>query len=229
VASESRSILPRIRILLVDDHSLICEGLTVLLEGRTGMTIVGTAATGTEAISTAARLKPDLIVMDLMLPDMNGIEATQRIVDQLPLTRIIALSASGTSEHVYRAIRAGARGYLLKNGISSELLSAIETVHAGKHYLSPGIDPLILARALSKSPRETPMERLSKRERDVMRWIVAGSTSAEIGIHMALSRKTIDTYRSRLMVKLGVVNRSALIRLAIEHEPMGAISTLRDK
>jgi DNA-binding NarL/FixJ family response regulator len=226
--SESRSILPHIRILLVDDHSLIREGLTVLLEGQSGMTIAGTAASGAAAISTAERLKPDLIVMDLMLPDMNGIEATQRIMAQLPLTRIIALSASRAPEHVYRALRAGACGYLLKNGTSSELLCAIQTVHAGKHYLSPGIDPSILARALSKSTRETPMESLSKRERDVMHWIVAGSTSAEIGIHMALSRKTIDTYRSRLMVKLGVANRSALIRLAIAHDPMAG-STSHNK
>jgi DNA-binding NarL/FixJ family response regulator len=215
--------------LLVDDHSLICEGLTALLDRRSSVRVVGTAGSGTEAIDAAERLKPDLIVMDLMLPDMNGIEATQRILARLPLTRIIVLSASRTSQNVYRALRAGARGYLLKNGISGELLPAIQAVHAGKPYLSPGIDPLILARALSKSAPETPMERLSERERDVMHWIVAGSTSAEIGIHMALSRKTIDTYRSRLMVKLGVANRSALIRLAIEHDPMMTVSTSHTK
>jgi DNA-binding NarL/FixJ family response regulator len=225
--SNSRDLIA-LRILLVDDHSLIREGLAALLERQSAMTVVGTAASGIEAVACAERLEPDLIVMDLMLPDMDGIEATRQIMGRLPTTRIIALSASRTAEHIYRAIRAGARAYLLKNEISSELILAVRAVQSGSYYLSPSIDPRILARALNTADI-SPMERLSRRERDVMHWIVAGSTSAEIGIHMSLSRKTIDTYRSRLMVKLGVPNRSALIRLAIEHEPMTAFAATPHK
>jgi DNA-binding NarL/FixJ family response regulator len=216
----TREILtPRIRVLVVDDHELICEGLTVLLE-RNGVTVVGTAASGTEAVGTAQRLHPDIVIMDLMLPNMNGIDATKQISTQLPSTRILALSASHSSEHIYRVLRAGAHGYLVKNALSSELVPAIHTVHAGEYYLSPGIDSMILANALSQFAHKTPMESLSDREREVLHWVVAGSTSAEIGLRMALSPKTIDTYRSRMMLKLGVDSRSALIRFAIEHEPI---------
>jgi DNA-binding NarL/FixJ family response regulator len=222
-------VSPRIRILVVDDHNLICEGLAILLDGQTGVSLVGTAATGMAAVKAAGRLEPDMILMDLMLPDLNGIDATRRIMSYLPSTQIIALSGSRASEHVYQALRAGARGYLLKNGISSEIPSALKTVRAGDYYLSPGIDPQILARALGKPESKTLIERLSRRERDVMHWVVAGSTSAEIGVHMSLSPKTVDTYRSRLMVKLGVTNRSALIRFAIEHEPLATLSVSHAK
>lgn len=214
--------VPHIRVLVVDDHDLICEGLTVLLERQSGIQVVGTAASGTEAVSTALRVRPDIVIMDLMLPNMNGIEATQQISAQLPSTRVIALSASHTPEHIYRVLRAGAHAYVVKDGISSEIVPAIHSVHGGQYYLSPCIDPLILASALSELAHKTPMESLSKREREVLHWIVAGSTSAEIGLRMALSSKTIDTYRGRMMVKLGVANRSALIRFAIEHDPIAS-------
>jgi DNA-binding NarL/FixJ family response regulator len=151
---------------------------------------------------------------------MDGVEATQHILTRLPSTRVIALSASHTPEHIYRVLRAGAHAYLVKDAVSSELVPVIHKVHAGHYHLSPGIDPLILASALNEFARRTPMETLSKREREVLRWIVAGATSTEIGLRMVLSPKTIDTYRSRMMVKLGVANRSALIRFAIEHEPI---------
>jgi DNA-binding NarL/FixJ family response regulator len=220
----SETLHPRIRVLVVDDHDLICEGLTVLLERQDGVSVVGYANSGAEAVSRATQLMPDIIVMDLMLPDINGIDATLQIMAQLPLTRIVALSASDRPENVYRALRAGARGYLLKNAIRGELVAAIQAVYADRYYLSPGIDQSILADALRKSPEKTPIERLSLRERDVLQWIVGGATSAEIGVHMALSRKTIDTYRSRLMVKLGVANRSALIRFAMEHVSMPPVA-----
>lgn len=213
-------LVPHIRVLVVDDHNLICEGLTALLERQNGLKVVGTAASGTEAVDTAQRIKPDIVIMDLMLPGINGIEATQQISTRLPSTRVIALSASHTPEHIYRALRAGAHGYVVKDAVSSELIPAIHMVCAGNYYLSPGIDPMILASAINQFAHKTPMETLSKREREVLHWIVSGSTSAEIGLRMVLSPKTIDTYRSRMMVKLGVANRSALIRFAIEHEPI---------
>jgi DNA-binding NarL/FixJ family response regulator len=211
---------PLIRIVVVDDHGIVREGLTVLLERQDGIKVVGSAASGKEAILAAQRFKPDVIIMDLVLPDMNGIDATERILNLLPLTQIIALSACHTTEHVRRALRAGARGYVVKAAMGAELVLAVQAVMAGRQFLSPGITPLVIEGLLKDSMSKSPMERLSAREREVLHRIVAGSTSADIAAHLSLSRKTVDTYRGRLMVKLGVDNRSALIRFAIEHELM---------
>jgi len=211
---------PPIRILVVDDHGMVREGLAALLDRQEGMHVVGTAASGKEAIALAQGLEPQVIIMDLVLPDMNGIDATERILALLPLTRVIALSASHTTEHVCRALRAGARGYVVKAAMGAELVLAVQAVTAGRQFLSPEITPLVIEGLLKDSPSKSPMERLSVREREVLDRIVAGSTSADIAAHLSLSRKTVDTYRGRLMVKLGVDNRSALIRFAIQHELM---------
>jgi DNA-binding NarL/FixJ family response regulator len=210
--------MPPIRVLVVDDHYFVREGLSVLLERDEGMKIVGSVATGEEAILAAHRLNPDVIIMDLVLPDLNGIDATRRIIDELPRTRIIALSACHTSEHVYRALRAGALGYVLKTAAGAELLSAVKSVTAGKHYVSPAITAQFVDGVLGATIPKSPFDRLSARERDVLRRIVAGSTSSDIAQHLSLSRKTVDTYRGRMMVKLGVANRSELIRFALEFE-----------
>lgn len=211
-----------IRILIVDDHGIVREGLTALIERQSGMTVVGSVSNGKDAILAAVRLKPDLIFMDLVLRDMNGTDATERILGLLPTTPVIILSACHTAEHVYRALRAGARGYVVKEAIGAELMQAVDAVLAGRQFFSPGITlPLPLIDGMpSRSLAKSPMERLSSREREVLHRIVAGSSSADIASHLSLSRKTIDTYRGRLMVKLGVGNRSALIRLAIEQELM---------
>jgi DNA-binding NarL/FixJ family response regulator len=214
------SSVPSARVLIVDDHSIVCVGLVALLQRQFGISVIGTAGTGREAVEAARQLDPDLIIMDLMLPDMNGVDATARILNERPQTRVIALSACHTLEHVYRALRAGVRGYVVKGAVCAELAQAVLAVHAGRHYFSPALGPIVLDDASHSLPAKSPMERLSLRERDVLRWIVAGSSSADIGQRLSLSRKTVDTYRSRMMVKLGVANRSALIRFAIEHEIM---------
>jgi DNA-binding NarL/FixJ family response regulator len=209
---------PPVRILVVDDHCVVREGLAVLLERDNGVKIVGSAATGEEAVLAARRLRPDVIIMDLVLPALNGIDATRRIIRELPQTRIIALSACHTSEHVLRALRAGARGYVLKTAAGAELLSAIKMVTAGEQYVSPAITAQFVDGVLSTSISTSPFDRLSVRERDVLRHIVAGATSSDIAQHLSLSRKTVDTYRGRMMMKLGVTNRSELIRCALEYE-----------
>lgn len=211
---------PPIRIVLVDDHGIVRDCLTVLIEKQPGMLVVGSAADGKEAVAAALRLKPDLIIMDLVLRDMNGTDATEQILELLPATRIIVLSACHTAEHVYRALRAGAQGYVVKSGMIDDLLHAVLSVVAGRQYLSPGIASLFIDGLPSLPAARSPMESLSTRERQVLHRIVAGASSAAIAEHLSLSRKTVDTYRGRLMAKLGVGNRSALIRLAIEHELM---------
>jgi len=189
-----------------------------MLKGHPGISILGSAASGTEAILAAQRLNPTIVIMDLLLPDMSGIDATMRILALRPQTRVIMLSACHTSEHVYRALRAGAVGYIVKDALCNELIRAVQAVRDGKHFLSSTATPPDGDGGFCYSLPKSPLERLSVRERDVMTRIVAGASSADIALHLSLSPKTVDTYRCRLMAKLGVGNRSALIRFAIENE-----------
>jgi DNA-binding NarL/FixJ family response regulator len=181
------------------------------------MDVVGLAATGEQAVLAAQRLRPDVIIMDLVLPILNGIDATKRILTSLPQTKIVVLSACCTSEHVYRALRAGALGYVVKDAAGSELVCAVRTVSSGKQYLSPSIATLFNGGCPIEAVTRSPLERLSARERQVLHQTVEGYSSMQIALQLSLSPKTIDTYRSRLMQKLGVSDRSALIRFAIQH------------
>ena len=210
-------VLPPIRILVVDDHGIVRDGLTLLLERHDHMQVVGFAATGKQAVAAAAQLKPDVVVMDLMLPELSGVDATERILSQLPLTQVVVLSVCHTSEHVFRALRAGARGYVLKEAAGAELVHAVAMVFAGERYLSPRITEVVIDAMLSNSGPLSPLERLSGREREVLHLTVAGSSSAEIAQQLSLSRKTVDTYRSRVMDKLGVSDLTGLIHFAVEH------------
>ena len=209
---------PVLRVMLVDDHAIVREGLTALLQIEKGMRIIGSVATGEGAVLGARHLGPDVIIMDLLLPDLNGIDAARRILGEFPQMRIIALSASAAPNHIYRALRAGLHGYVAKAAAGNELIHAINEVSAGKQFVSPSLTVLLTEGSPDVSPANGAYDSLSDREREVLRHIVAGSSSADIAKQLCLSRKTIDTYRSRLMVKLGVSNRSALIRFAIEHE-----------
>jgi DNA-binding NarL/FixJ family response regulator len=210
------------KILIVDDHGIVRDGITLLLERHEGMRVVGCAENGAEAVRAAERLEPHVILMDLVLPDLSGIDAMARILGRSPLIRVVVMSSSHSSEHVYRALRVGARGYVVKDAAGPELVQAVKSVLAGGRYLSAGISAL-LGDGLpgdglpGDSVARSPLERLSVREREVMHRTVAGASSAEIGRHLSVSPRTVDTYRSRLMVKLGVRDRSALIRFAIEH------------
>jgi DNA-binding NarL/FixJ family response regulator len=131
------NVLPPIRILIVDDHGIVRDGLAVFLEKQDHMQVVGTAATGKEAVVAAQRLEPDVIIMDLVLPDLSGVDATERILSMLPKTHVVVLSVCHTSEHVVRALRAGARGYVLKEAAGAELVCAVKAVFVGELYLSP--------------------------------------------------------------------------------------------
>jgi DNA-binding NarL/FixJ family response regulator len=208
---------PATRILLVDDHAIVREGIATMLEFDAGMKVVGSAASGEEAVQAVGRLTPDVVVMDLLLPGLNGIDATALITAQSPGTVVIVLSSSKTPGHVQRALRAGARGYVLKSADSVDLIHAIKTVSAGGRYISPAIAQLTGMNNLLDQ-QDNPIDLLSARERDVLRRVVAGYTSADIGRQLSLSRKTIETYRGRVMVKLGVKDRAALVRLTMNFE-----------
>jgi DNA-binding NarL/FixJ family response regulator len=202
---------------VVDDHGIVRDGLIALLERQNGIQVVGTASSGRDALSAASRLKPDIITMDLVLPDMNGIDATERILKVLPDVRVLVLTACHNAEHVYRALRAGASGYLLKDAIGQEIVQAVNAVREGKQYISSSVAPPDVGERFFSMPK-SPLERLSSREREVLHRVVAGASSATIARYLSLSRKTVDTYRARVMTKLGVRNRSALIRFAMENE-----------
>ncbi len=200
-----------IRILIADDHAIVREGLSLILESA-GMLVVGEARNGREAVSLADAIRPDLVVMDIAMPELNGIDATRVIREQLPDIRVVMLSMHNTSEHVFRALHAGARGYLLKESAGSGLVDAVRTVIRGERYLGEGVE----APSLTAGGR-SPLDSLSRRERQVLQLVVEGRTSAEVAQLLSLSPKSIETYRSRLMVKLGVGNLPTLVRFALQH------------
>jgi len=205
------------RILVVDDHGIVREGIRDLLTRQKGLDVVGLAATGEQAVLLAERLKPDVIIMDLVLPALNGIDATIRIMALLPETKVIVLSACTTSEHIYSAFRAGALGYVSKDAAGSELVCAVQTVLSGEKYLSPSFTAAFSSRRPDEPHTKSPLERLSAREREVLHRTVEGYSSVQIALQLSLSPKTVDTYRSRLMHKLGVSNRTSLIHFAIQN------------
>ena len=209
-----------IKVLLADDHAIIRDGLRVFLEMHPEITVVGEAVNGKEAVSRASALTPDVVIMDISMPELNGIEATRAIVQSNPATRVIILSMLGTSEHVFKALQAGAQGYLLKQSASQEVVDAVLTVNAGRRYLSEPITNVVVDGYLQQqepAQEKTPLDGLSQREREILPHVVQGKSSAEIGELLFLSTKTVETYRLRLMQKLGVKDLAGLIKFAIKH------------
>lgn len=200
-----------VRILIADDHAIVREGLTLILE-FSGMVVAGEARDGRDAVALADAFRPDVVVMDIAMPELNGIDATRMIHDRFPDVRVIVLSMHNTREHVFRAMQAGARAYLLKESAGAGLVDAVRAVVKGECYFGEGVDAPLPA-VSSKSP----LDSLSPREREVIQLVVEGRTSAEIAESLSLSPKSIETYRSRLMVKLGVGNIPALVKFALQH------------
>jgi len=209
-----------IAVYLADDHAVVRDGLRFLLEAQPDMRVVGDAANGRDAVRQVSRLQPDVAVVDIAMPELNGVEATRQIVETCPRTRVIILSMLSTSEHIFRALEAGAHGYLLKESAGSEVVNAVRAVCGGLVYLSPRISGTVVdgfvqqRRAMAG---DSPLSRLSAREREVLQLVAEGRSSAEISGLLSLSPKTVDTYRSRLMHKLGLTDLPGLVRFAIQH------------
>ena len=199
------------RVLLADDHAMMREGLSVLLTGA-GMEIVGSVGNGHDAVRAARLTLPDVVVMDLAMPEMNGIEATRQICTRAPAMQVVVLSMHSNREHVYQAMKAGATGYVLKDAASAELVKAVRSVCAGRRYISSAIGLLS-----ELSGQRGPLESLSKRECQVLQLVVEGRTSGEIAHAVNLSKTSVDTYRSRLMKKLGVSDVASLVKFAVQH------------
>jgi DNA-binding NarL/FixJ family response regulator len=200
------------RILLADDHFLFCEGLKSLLSQQPDFEVVATVSDGREAVRECARVDPDVVIMDITMRGLNGIEATVRIRAEKPQLPVIILSMHDSAEHVHRALDAGANGYLVKDSAAQELVDAVRAVRLGRRYLGG----TLAAQVALSTPSRSPVDRLTPREREVLQLVMEGRSSAEVARTMALSPKTVDTYRSRLMEKLGVHDVASLARIAIK-------------
>ncbi len=205
----------QIRVLLADDHTIVREGLLSLLQSHQEIAVVGTAENGQEAIDKARSTFPDVIVMDVAMPLMNGIEATQQLKRMLPETKVIVLTMYADEEYVLRALHAGARGYLLKRSAAAELLQAIRSVQRGDFFLSSAISHVVVERFLLGSAQGVEQEQLSERERQIVQLVAEGRTNRQIASALGITPKTVDTHRTRLMGKLGIHDTPALVRYAI--------------
>ena len=206
-----------ISVFLADDHRVLRDGLRILLDSQDDIEVVGEAENGNLAIKGILTKKPNVAVMDITMPELNGIEAAQIVHESLPETGIVILSIHSDLEHIFRALQAGAQGYLLKESAGSEVISAVRAVHLGRRYLSPSIRDMVMEAHLQNQKVQSPLELLSMREREVLQLTVEGHSSAAIAEKLDLSPKTIETYRSRLMGKLGVRDLPQLVRFAIKH------------
>jgi DNA-binding NarL/FixJ family response regulator len=204
-----------IRILLADDHALVRQGFRMILAAQADMEIVGEAGNGREAVELAEKLKPDVAVMDVAMPELNGIEATRRIATVSPRTRVLALSMHKDSVYVREILRAGARGYLLKDSVDADLLAAVRAVSKGEGYLSPGVSEAVLTDY--RRHVTDPLDLLTTREREVLQMITEGKTNKEIATALNLSVYTVEAHRGRVMEKLNLHSTGELVRFALRN------------
>jgi DNA-binding NarL/FixJ family response regulator len=208
------------RVLVADDHAIVRQGLRALLEAEADFEVVGEAADGREAVRKALIMHPDVVIMDLSMPRMNGLEATARIVKECPSIRVVALTMHSSEEYVCSLLKAGARGYLLKESVSSDLVEAIHAVVRGGTYLHPSISTEVVDRYLKRPHPRTGagmLEVLTPREREILQLIAEGHTNKEIAGLLVLAVKTIENHRTRIMDKLEIHNVAGLTRYAISH------------
>jgi len=205
-----------IKILLVDDHKMLRDGLKALLESEEDMQVIGEADTGEQAIRLGVELQPDIIIMDLGLPDMNGVAAIRAIRSRNQKSQIIVLSMYAHKEVVMQSFEAGCAGYVPKSSAHTDLLDAIHTVLQGKRFLHPTAANALVESITRDQPLEKRFENLSGREQEVLKLTARGFNSREIGEKLFLSAKTIETYRQRAMEKLGLEHRSDLIEFALK-------------
>jgi DNA-binding NarL/FixJ family response regulator len=207
--------MKRIRILLADDHAVVRQGFKMILAEQPDMEISGEAANGREAVELAEKTKPDVVVMDVAMPELNGIEATRRLAASVPRTRVLALSMHKDSVYVREILRAGARGYLLKDAPAQDLLAAIRAVAGGEGYISSAVSGAVLDDY--RKHVTDPIDLLTSREREVLQMLAEGKTNKEIATVLNLSVYTVDAHRGRIMEKLNVHSINELVRFAVRN------------
>ncbi|MGE4239034.1 response regulator [Ramlibacter sp.] len=205
----------RITIVIVDDHAIMREGLSQVLAQQPDFSIVGTCGDGRQSLKLIAELRPTVVILDISMPGLNGIEVTRQVREEWPECGVLILSMHASSEHVFQAIEAGARAYLKKESAARDIVEAVRAVSAGRRYLGPGIAEVVAEHLGTRKPGENPLQSLSRREREILQLVAEGHSSAEIGALLFLSPKTVDSYRSRLMGKLGLADVPSLVKFAI--------------
>ncbi|WP_265949519.1 response regulator transcription factor [Dechloromonas sp. A34] len=206
-----------INVLIADDHAVVRDGLRLLLETQPDIRVVGEVADGRAAVDAALQLKPDVVIMDLAMPLLNGADATVQILEKDESCKVVMLSMHSTVEHVFRALQAGVLGYLRKESAGSEVVDAVRTVHSGRRYLSQKITESVVDDYVRKRADESPLESLSQREREILQLLVEGRSGIDIARQLNISPKTVDTYRSRMMQKLGIGDLPGLVKFALQH------------
>jgi len=205
-------------IVLADDHPIVREGLRGLLETEPGFRVIGEATDGLEAVSLVERLKPDVLIIDVVMPGLTGLEATRQISRRSPQTRVIILSMHANEIYVLRALRNGASGYVLKESSTADLVQAVREVVAGRHYPRPPLSERAIEAYLQQAEAavQTPYEKLTTREREMLHLIVEGHSNAEIAERLSISPRTVATHRTNMMRKLGLRTQADLIRYALK-------------
>lgn len=212
-------MIKRTRILICDDHTLFVEGIKAMLRNESSLEIVGEARDGRQAVELVKELKPDLLLMDVSMPDLNGFDATQRVHELDPNIKVLILTMHDEEELVARCLEAGAAGYIIKDAPASQLLYAIEMVQKGERYLSPVVLKQVVAGYVKNSNvPQTSYDRLSPREREVLKLLAEGLSVKEIATRLNLSVKTVDVHKTNLMKKIDVHDRTELIKYAIRQK-----------
>lgn len=205
-----------LRLLLVDDHNLVRAGLRALLDGMDGVTVVAEADNGEQAVALALEHAPDVALLDITMPGINGLQAAERILARLPQTRVIILSMHAAEEYVNRALALGVAGYLLKDAAALELQAALQAVAAGQSYLSPRLTSQLLE-SRGRQGEPAPKSALTTRQLEVLRLLALGRSVKEIAHELQISAKTVETYRAQLMTRLGLRDVASLVRYAIRN------------
>ena len=215
----------RLRLLVVDDHTLLRQALHSLLDGQEGLEVVGEATNGREAVEAAERLRPDVVLMDMVMPGLNGIDATRQIVKRLPNCRVLILTAYLEDERLLQALRAGASGYVVKNSEIDELVLAVQSVHRGNTYFSAAVSEEIAVNEVllqAKQPEaRSGYDMLTGREREVLQLIAEGRSNQRIADELVISVKTVEAHKAHIMSKLHAQNRTDLIRYALKRGLVG--------
>ena len=209
-----------IRVLVVDDHTLVREGLVGLLGSQPDITVIGQAGSATEALDELTRVQPDVVLMDVGLPGLGGLDATQEIRQRFPAVQVLIVTIHDREDYLFRALRAGAAGYVLKGAEVGDLLAAVRAAYRGEVYLFPSVTKKLVADYLRRSgsgDEQATYDGLSEREREILSLIAEGMTSNEIATLLVLSPHTVQSHRDHIMAKLGLHTKAALIRYAITH------------
>jgi DNA-binding NarL/FixJ family response regulator len=209
-----------ITIFLAEDHRLVRDGFRILIETQPDLKVIGEAGTGHETVRQVVKLLPDIVLMDIGMPELNGIEATRQISEACPSTKVIILSMYSTSQHIARAFKAGARGYILKESAGEDMIKAVRTVYNGNIFLCGEISEIVVGQYLVDQVQpevDDPLARLTAREREILQLLVEGKSNTKIAELLFLSQKTVETYRSHLMQKLGISDLPSLVKFAIRY------------